>query len=89
MSELEEKIDECIAELKQYVVFSPDINNAIKGLEQLKEELKNLTEKNIDGVLKGVDIAYQGSVEYSSYIPKTVANLKFLKEWLENKKTSI
>lgn len=89
MSELDGKIDESVAELKQYVVFSPDINSAIKGLEQLKEDLKNLTKENIDEVIRGVEEGYRGSLAYSNYIPKTVANLKFIKEWLENKKASM
>jgi thermostable 8-oxoguanine DNA glycosylase len=89
MSELDGKIDESIAELKQYVAFSPDINNAIKGLEQLKQELRNLTKENIDEVLKGVDEAYRSSFEFSSYIPKTFTTLKTIKEWLENKKASM
>jgi thermostable 8-oxoguanine DNA glycosylase len=89
MSELEGKIEECIAELKPYVMFSPDANNAIKGLEQLKEQLKNLTKENIDEVLRGVDEGYRGSLAYSNYIPKTVENLRFIKEWLENKKASM
>jgi hypothetical protein len=89
MLDLDVKINESIAELKQYVSFSPDINSAIKGFEQLKKELRNLTKENIDAVLKGVDEAYRSTLEYSSYIPKTVATLKTIREWLENKKASM
>ncbi len=89
MSEVEEKIDECIAELKPYRMFSSEVNNAIKGLEILKEQLKNLTKENIDEVLKGVEEGYRGSLAYSNYIPKTVANLRFIKEYLEKKKSSL
>lgn len=89
MQELEEKIEECIAELKPYRMFSSEATNAIKGLEQLKEQLKNLTKENIDEVIRGVEEGYRGSLAYSNYIPKTVANLKFIKEWLESRKASM
>ncbi|MEM2930197.1 MAG: hypothetical protein QW797_05000 [Thermoproteota archaeon] len=89
MSELEEKINECISELKPFRMFSSEASNAIKGLEALKEQLRNLTKENIDEVLKGVEEGYRGSLAYSNYIPKTVENLKFIKEYLEKKKASL
>lgn len=89
MSEVEGKIDECIAELKQYRFFSAEADNAIRGLEELKGQLRNLTKENIDGVLRGVEEGYRASLAYSGYVPKTVENLKFIKEWLERKKATM
>jgi hypothetical protein len=86
MSEIEEKIDECIAEIKPYRMYSSEVNNAIKSLETLKEQLKNITKENIDEVIRSVEEGYRGSLAYASYIPKTVENLKFIKEYLEKKK---
>jgi len=89
MSEVEAKIDECIAELKPYRMFSSEASNAIKSLETLKEQLKNLTKENIDEVIRGVDEGYRGSLAYANFIPKTVENLKFIKEYLEKVKASL
>lgn len=89
MSEVEGKIDECIAELKPYGIFSSEASNAIKGLEMLKEQLKNITKENIDEVIRSVEEGYRGSLAYANYIPKTVENLKFIKEYLEKKKASL
>lgn len=89
MSEVEAKIDECIAELKPYRMFSSEAGNAIKGLEMLKEQLKNITRENIDEIIKGVEEGYRGSLAYANFIPKTVENLRFIKEYLEKKKASL
>ncbi|MGB9717034.1 MAG: hypothetical protein ACPL4E_01150 [Thermoproteota archaeon] len=89
MSEVEAKIDECIAELKPYRMFSSEASSAIKGLEMLKEQLKNLTKENIDEVIRSVDEGYRGSLAYANYIPKTVENLRFIKEYLEKVKASL
>lgn len=89
MSEVEAKIDECIAELKPYRMFSSEVSSAIKGLENLKERLKNITRENIDEIIKGVEEGYRGSLAYANYIPKTVENLRFIKEYLEKMKASL
>lgn len=89
MSEVEYKIDECIAELKPYRMFSSEASNAIKGLEMLKEQLKNITKENIDEIIKGVEEGYRGSLAYANFIPKTVENLRFIKEYLEKLKASL
>lgn len=89
MSEVESKIDECIAELKPYRMFSSEASNAIKGLEMLKEKLKNVTKENIDETIKGVEEGYRGSLAYANFIPKTVENLRFIKEYLEKLKASL
>ncbi|MBO3797575.1 MAG: hypothetical protein QXU11_07760 [Thermoproteota archaeon] len=89
MSEVESKIDECIAELKPYRMFSSEASNAIKGLEMLKEQLKNITKENIDEIIKGVEEGYRGSLAYANFIPKTVENLRFIKEYLEKLKASL
>ncbi len=89
MSEVESKIDECIAELKPYRMFSSEASNAIKGLEMLKEKLKNVTKENIDEIIKGVEEGYRRSLAYANFIPKTVENLRFIKEYLEKLKASL
>lgn len=89
MSEVVSKIDECIAELKPYRMFSSEASNAIKGLEMLKEQLKNITKENIDEIIKRVEDGYRGSLAYANFIPKTVENLRFIKEYLEKLKASL
>ena len=89
MSEIEKKIDECIGELSQYRYFSTEAEVAIRSFEKLKEQIKNLTRENIDEVLRGVEEGYRKSLAYANFVPKTVANLKFIKEWLEKKKEEL
>lgn len=88
-SEIEVKIDECIKEISQYRYFSPEVETAIKSFERLKEAIKNLSRENIDEFIRGVDEAYRSSQTYSSIIPKTVENLRFIKEWLEKKRMEL
>ncbi len=89
MSEIEKKIDECIEELSYYKHLSPEVEEAIRGFERLKERLRNLTRENIDDILRIVELSYQRSQAYSHFIPKTVANLKYIKEWLERKREEL
>ncbi len=89
MSEVEEKINECIEELSQYKYFSTEVEVAIKAFERLKEQMRNLTRENIDEVLRGVEEGYRRSLAFADYIPRTVANLKFIKDWLEKKREEL
>jgi hypothetical protein len=89
MSEIEAKINECIEELSRYRFFSREVEEAIGNFKKLKEQIKNLTRENIDYIISGVEEGYRSSLPYSGFIPKTVANLKFIKEWLENKRTEV
>ncbi len=89
MSEIEDKINECIKELSRYIYFSREAREAIENFEKLKEQIKNLTKENINYIISGVEEGYRSSLPYSGFIPKTVENLKFIKEWLENKRAEI
>ncbi|MEM2792352.1 MAG: hypothetical protein QW099_04870 [Candidatus Bathyarchaeia archaeon] len=89
MSEIEEKIDECIEELSQYRFFSAEAEMAIKNFEELKKQLKNLSRENIDGIIRGIEEGYTVALPYAGFLPTTVANLKFIKEWLEKKKEEL
>ena len=87
--EVEKKIDECIEELSRYRYFSSEVETAIESFKKLKKQIKNLTRENIDDVIRGVEEGYRGSLAYSGFIPKTVENLRFIKEWLEKKKQEL
>ncbi|MBS7653940.1 MAG: hypothetical protein QXR06_00840 [Candidatus Bathyarchaeia archaeon] len=89
MSEIEDKINECIEELSRYKYFSREVGEAIENFEKLKEQIKNLTKENFNDIISGVEEGYRSSLPYSGFIPKTVANLKFIKEWLENKRAEV
>lgn len=87
--EVEKKIEECIEELSRYKYFSSEAQTAIETFEELKNQVRNLTRENIDDVIRGVEEYYRRSLSYSGFIPKTVENLKFIKEWLEKKKQEL
>lgn len=76
-------------ELSRYKYFSREVGEAIGNFEKLKEQIKNLTRENINDIVSGVEEGYRSSLPYSGSIPKTVANLKFIKEWLEKKRAEI
>jgi len=88
MSEVAEKIEECISELRTYEYVSPEAEYGIKRLKKLKEQLVNLTDQNIGDILREITQAYEEAKIYSSYIPKTIDNLRFIKEYLKSKRRS-
>ncbi|MEM1580986.1 MAG: hypothetical protein QXK89_00530 [Candidatus Bathyarchaeia archaeon] len=88
-SQIENKINECIEELSRYKYFSHEVEEAIESFKKLREQLKNLTKENIDEIINGVEEGYRSSLPYSGFIPKTVANLKFIKEWLESRRSEV
>jgi hypothetical protein len=87
MSEVEEKIRECLAEIEPFSIFAPEIEQAARALRDLENLVKDLTKENIEKALRMVAEFYQEALPYSNYLPTTVSNLKFIKEWLEKKKT--
>lgn len=89
VSEVEKKIDECIAELSRYKLISADARAAIENLERLKGQIKSLTKQTVDELIKLLDEQQRRAAAYASFIPKTVANLKFIREWLEKKKAEL
>lgn len=86
MSEIESKIKECIAEIEPYRFFSAEIDLAVKALKEVEDLAKNLNEENRKKALEIVTEFLNRTVAYSSYIPRTASNLKFVKEWLEKQK---
>ncbi|GEM_PF-611510 len=85
IEEIRKKIDECIEELSRYIFFSPEARTAIDYLEKLKEQLKNLTKQNAQELIKVIDEMYKKAQVYAYFIPKTIENLRFIREWLEKK----
>jgi len=52
------------------------------------EELKildNPGKEDLDSALRNLEEGYKKSLVYSSYIPRTVENLRFIIEWLRKK----
>ena len=86
MSEIEAKIKECIAEIAPYRFFSAEIDLAVKALKEVDDLAKNLNEENREKALGIVTEFLNRTVAYSSYIPRTASNLKFVKDWLEKQK---
>ncbi|MCS7120178.1 MAG: hypothetical protein RMJ07_01455 [Nitrososphaerota archaeon] len=86
MSDIDEKIEECIAEIGRYREYSPEIEVRIDQLRKLKEALKNIDDSSLKDLLTKVRDGYEESLHYSGFIPKTVRNLRFILEWLEKKK---
>ncbi len=83
MSEIENKIKECIAEIGPYRFFSAEIDLAVKALKEVADLTKNLNEDNRKKALEIVIEFLNRTAAYSSYVPRTTSNLKFVKEWLE------
>jgi len=69
-----------------YRIFSWEIDSAIQGLMKLIEVTKTLDKENPERPIEGVTEGHQRSLPYGSFIPETVANLKYVKEWFENQK---
>lgn len=86
MPEIESKIKECIAEIQPYRFFSAEIDLAVKALKEVVDLTKNLNEENRKKALEIVTEFLNRTAAYSSYIPRTASNLKFVKDWLEEHK---
>ncbi|MEM4717462.1 MAG: hypothetical protein QXE81_01725 [Desulfurococcaceae archaeon] len=88
-AEIEMKINECITELSRFTKFSPQVKQAIEGLEKLKEEIKNLNRQKAEEIIKIIEEYQKRSTPYAFFIPKTIENLKYIKQWLEEKKEEL
>ena len=86
MSEIESKIKECISEIEPYRFYAAEIDLAVKALKEVDKLTKNLNEENRKKALEIVTEFLNRTAAYSSYIPRTSSNLKFIKEWLEKQK---
>jgi len=82
-AEVEKRIDECIKELDRFKALSPDARAAIENLQKLKNEIKSLTKEKAREWLKTLDELSKRASAYASFIPKTIENVKFIKEWLQ------
>lgn len=89
MSEIENKVKECIAEIEPYRFYSADIDLAVKALKEVTNLINNLNEENRKKALEIVTGFLDRTAAYQSYIPRTTSNLKFVKEWLEEQKQEV
>jgi predicted RNA-binding protein with EMAP domain len=85
--EVEKRIDECIKELDRFKALSPDARMAVENLQKLKNEIKSLTKEKAQEWLKTLDEFSKRASAYASFIPKTIENVKFIKEWLQKQVT--
>jgi len=83
VAEIEKRIDECIKELDRFKAISPDARAAIENLERLKSEIGSLTKEKAQEWVKIFDEFSKRASAYAGFIPKTVENVKFIKEWLQ------
>ncbi len=83
--EIKRRIDECITEMKPFTYFSHDAEVAIKSFEELKRTIENIDKKDVPSIIRGLEEGYEKSLAYSSLVPKTVENLRFIIEWLKRK----
>jgi hypothetical protein len=83
VAEVEKRIDECIKELDRFKAFSPDARAAIGFLQRLRDEIKSLTKEKAQELIKMIDDLSQRASAYASFIPKTIENVKFIREWLQ------
>jgi len=83
LSEVQKRIRECIAEIELYAPFSPDVRSAINELREIENLIANPNRENVGKALRVVAEFYEHAQVYSSYVPTTTSNLKFIKEWLE------
>jgi len=87
MSEVDKKITECIEEIMSYRSYAAsEVDRIVNSLKKIDNFVNNFNEENVEKALKIVTGLYQEVASYSSYIPTTVNNLKFIKEWLEKAK---
>ena len=87
MSEITKKIKECVSEIEYYNYDAPDLTvPAVKSLKECEPLVDDLTEENREKALKIVARLYQQALAYSEYVPTSVSNLRYIKEWLEHAK---
>jgi len=82
-AEVEKRIDECIKELDRFKALSPEARTAIENLQRLKSDIKALTKEKAQELVKLIDEFSKRASAYASFIPKTIENMKFIREWLQ------
>jgi len=86
LSEIQKKINECIAEIEPYTSYATMADRAISSLREIESLIKNPSEENLEKALKMVT-EFQDRIEmYASYVPTTTKNVKIIREWLEKAK---
>jgi prefoldin subunit 5 len=85
VEEVVKKIDECIQELGRFAAFSPDAKAAVEYLTKMKAEVESLTKQKAEQMLKDISEWERKAQAYAAFLPKTIPNLKFIKEWLQKK----
>jgi len=85
VEEVVKKIDECIQELSRFAGFSPDAKAAVEYLTKAKAEVGSLTKQKAEQILKDISEWERRAQAYAAFLPKTISNLKFIKEWLQKK----
>ena len=84
MSEITQKIKECVSEIESYSYDAPDLTvPAVNSLKDCEKLVDNLNEENREKALKIVTRLYQQALAYSEFVPTSVSNLKYIKDWLE------
>jgi len=84
LSEISNKIKECVSEIESYNVDAPDLTvTAVNSLQECEELINNLNRENVEKALKIVTRLYQQALAYSEFVPTSVSNLKYIKDWLE------
>ena len=87
LSEIPKKIKECISEIESYSYDAPDLTvPAVNSLKDCEKLVDNLNEENREKALKIVNRLYQQALAYSEFVPTSVSNLKYIKDWLEQAK---
>ena len=87
MSEVATKIDECIEEIMSYRSFAAsEVDQMVNSLKEVQNVLSDITEEDVENALQMVTRLYDQVASYSSYVPTTANNLKFIQEWLEKMK---
>jgi len=82
---IKRKIDECIQELSRFKMFSPEARSAVEYLEKMKTVLGDLNKQKAQEIIKAFEEMHRRAQPYAAFIPKTMENTKFIKEWLEKK----
>jgi len=87
LSEITKKIKECVSEIEYYNSDAPDITiPAVNSLKECEKLINNLNEENIEKALKVVTRLYQQARAYFEFVPTSVSNLMYIKDWLEKAK---
>ncbi len=93
MCEVQTRIGECIAQLREFgfimpIFFAPAIDRVIKALEEVGDLVRNPSEKGRKRALEIVTeflnqaAAYQVYISGMASIDRLISNLRYIKRWL-------